>query len=77
MTTPEFDVATLNGLSPGRFPGLIGFEVTEVERGRRALPLHPTRPALDEQPAHAGNEEAEPTGEEQQADEHDQRGTRM
>ena len=33
MTRPEFDVASLNALSPGRFPGLIGFEVTEVERG--------------------------------------------
>jgi len=33
MTQPEYDVASLNALSPGRFPGLIGFEVTEVERG--------------------------------------------
>jgi 1,4-dihydroxy-2-naphthoyl-CoA hydrolase len=33
MTPPEFDAAALNDLSPGRFPGLIGFEVTEVERG--------------------------------------------
>jgi 1,4-dihydroxy-2-naphthoyl-CoA hydrolase len=33
MTPPEFDIGTLNALSPGRFPGLIGFEVTEVERG--------------------------------------------
>lgn len=33
MTPSEFDVGTLNALSPGRFPGLIGFEVTEVERG--------------------------------------------
>jgi 1,4-dihydroxy-2-naphthoyl-CoA hydrolase len=33
MTPPDLDVATLNGLSPGRFPGLIGFQVTEVERG--------------------------------------------
>ena len=30
----EFDVDVLNALSPGRFPGLIGFEVVEVERGR-------------------------------------------
>jgi 1,4-dihydroxy-2-naphthoyl-CoA hydrolase len=33
MTPPELDVATLNALSPGRFPGLIGFEVTGAERG--------------------------------------------
>jgi 1,4-dihydroxy-2-naphthoyl-CoA hydrolase len=33
MTAAEFDVASLNALSPGRFPGLIGFEVTEVQRG--------------------------------------------
>ena len=33
MTPPEFDVATLNDLSPGRFPGLIGLEITHVERG--------------------------------------------
>jgi uncharacterized protein (TIGR00369 family) len=33
MAQPEFDVVSLNALSPGRFPGLIGFEVTEVERG--------------------------------------------
>ena len=33
MTPPEFDVAALNDLSPGRFPGLIGFRVTESERG--------------------------------------------
>jgi 1,4-dihydroxy-2-naphthoyl-CoA hydrolase len=33
VTQPEYDVASLNALSPGRFPGLIGFEVTEVERG--------------------------------------------
>lgn len=30
----EFDVESLNALSPGRFPGLLGFEVVEVERGR-------------------------------------------
>jgi 1,4-dihydroxy-2-naphthoyl-CoA hydrolase len=30
----DFDKDALNALSPGRFPGLIGFEVTEVERGR-------------------------------------------
>jgi 1,4-dihydroxy-2-naphthoyl-CoA hydrolase len=42
MTPPEIDVAALNGLSPGRFPGLIGFEVTEVERGlvRAQLAVH-------------------------------------
>lgn len=42
MTTSELDVATLNALSPGRFPGLIGFEVTEVERGlvRARLEVH-------------------------------------
>jgi uncharacterized protein (TIGR00369 family) len=33
MSPPEFDVASLNDLSPGRFPGLIGFRVTDVERG--------------------------------------------
>ncbi len=30
---PAFDVASFNALSPGRFPGLIGFEVTDVARG--------------------------------------------
>jgi uncharacterized protein (TIGR00369 family) len=42
MTPAEFDLATLNALSPGRFPGLIGFEVTEVERGmvRARLEVH-------------------------------------
>jgi 1,4-dihydroxy-2-naphthoyl-CoA hydrolase len=42
MTPPAFDVDTLNDLSPGRFPGLIGFEVTEVERGlvRARLEAH-------------------------------------
>ena len=42
MTPPEYDVATLNDLSPGRFPGLIGFQVTEVERGlvRARLEVH-------------------------------------
>jgi 1,4-dihydroxy-2-naphthoyl-CoA hydrolase len=30
----EPDVESLNALSPGRFPGLIGFEVVEVSRGR-------------------------------------------
>lgn len=42
MTPPDLDVATLNGLSPGRFPGLIGFQVTEVERGlvRARLEVH-------------------------------------
>jgi 1,4-dihydroxy-2-naphthoyl-CoA hydrolase len=42
MSPPEFDVASLNALSPGRFPGLIGFQVTEVERGlvRARLDVH-------------------------------------
>ena len=42
MTPPEFDVATLNALSPGPVPGLIGFQVTEVERGlvRARLEVH-------------------------------------
>jgi 1,4-dihydroxy-2-naphthoyl-CoA hydrolase len=42
MSEDEFDVATLNALSPGRFPGLIGFEVSEVERGlvRARLEVH-------------------------------------
>jgi 1,4-dihydroxy-2-naphthoyl-CoA hydrolase len=42
MSPPEFDVAALNDLSPGRFPGLIGFQVTEVERGfvRARLDVH-------------------------------------
>ena len=42
MSPPEFDVASLNDLSPGRFPGLIGFRVTEVERGlvRAELDVH-------------------------------------
>jgi len=30
----EFDAEALNALSPGRFPGLLGFEVVEVELGR-------------------------------------------
>jgi len=33
MSPPDFDAAALNALSPGRFPGLIGFQVTETERG--------------------------------------------
>jgi 1,4-dihydroxy-2-naphthoyl-CoA hydrolase len=39
---PGYDLDTLNGLSPGRFPGLIGFEVTEVARGfvRARLEVH-------------------------------------
>lgn len=43
MAQPVFDVSSLNALSPGRFPGLIGFEVTEVERGlvRAQLEVHP------------------------------------
>jgi 1,4-dihydroxy-2-naphthoyl-CoA hydrolase len=42
MNPPEFDVASLNALSPGRFPGLIGFEVSEVQRGlvRARLEVH-------------------------------------
>jgi uncharacterized protein (TIGR00369 family) len=42
MSPPEFDVASLNDLSPGRFPGLIGFQVTDVERGlvRARLDVH-------------------------------------
>ena len=42
MTAPEYDIDSLNALSPGRFPGLIGFEVTEVERGlvRARLEVH-------------------------------------
>ena len=42
MSPPEFDLDTLNNLSPGHFPGLIGFTVTEVERGflRARLDVH-------------------------------------
>lgn len=34
MPEPELDLAPFNALSPGRFPGLIGIEITEVARGR-------------------------------------------
>jgi uncharacterized protein (TIGR00369 family) len=46
MTQPTsgsgYDLDALNALSPGRFPGLIGFEVTEVARGfvRAQLEIH-------------------------------------
>ncbi len=42
MTPPELDVSAFNDLSPGRFPGLIGLEITEVERGlvRARLEVH-------------------------------------
>jgi uncharacterized protein (TIGR00369 family) len=42
VPTPEMNADAFNALSPGRFPGLIGFEVTEVERGvvRAQLEVH-------------------------------------
>ena len=42
MTASGFDVDRLNALSPGRFPGLIGFVVTEAEHGlvRAHLEVH-------------------------------------